>query len=142
MEALIFKSTAIIHDDSAIMNILIVDQNRQMRQAIKSLLADIADNIYECSDEEEAIAYSSEYKPDWILTEVKIEEGNILESVKQLESAFTQARVMVITNYDDSYSREAARKSGASEYVTKDNLIEARRILSAYEKARTVSAKK
>jgi DNA-binding NarL/FixJ family response regulator len=124
------------------MNILVVDQNRQMRQAIKSLLADIADNIYECNDEEEAIACSFEYKPDWVLTEVKIEEGNVLESVKQLESTFSQARIMVITNYDDNYSREAARKSGASAYITKDNLIEARCILSAYGKARTVSVEK
>ncbi len=107
-----------------------------------SLLVDIADSIYECSDEAEAMAYSSEYKPDWILMEIKIVEGNVPESVKQLESAFSQARIMVITNYDDCYSREAARKSGASAYVTKDNLIEARRLLSAYGKTRTVSAEK
>lgn len=117
------------------MNILIIDQNQQMRQAVKSLLADIAENIYECNDEKEAMAYSSEYKPDWILTEVKIEEGNVLASVKQLEAAFSPARVMVITNYDDQYSREAALNSGASAYVTKDNLIEARRLLSAYPRA-------
>jgi hypothetical protein len=49
---------------------------------------------------------------------------------------------MVVTNYDDSYSREAARQSGASAYVTKDNLIEVRRLLSAYGKTRTVSAEK
>jgi CheY-like chemotaxis protein len=113
------------------MNILIVDQNKQSRQAIKSLLADIADQIYECGDEAEAIAHSAEYKPDWILTEVKINEGRVLESIKQLESTFRQARIMIITNYDDSYSREAARQSGACEYVTKDNLITVRRILSA-----------
>lgn len=124
------------------MNILVVEKNKLMRQAIRSLLADIADSIYECDDEAEAMAYSAEYKPDWILMEIKIVEGAVPEAVKQLEATFSQARIMVITNYDDSYSREAARKSGASAYVTKDNLIEARRLLSAYGKSQTFNAEK
>ena len=115
------------------MNILIVDRNEQMRRAIKSLLADIIDRTYECADKEEAIRFSSVYKPDWILMEVEIEEGSIRESVKQLGALYAPARVMVITNYDDNYSREAARQSGASEYATKNNLIEVRRLLSGYE---------
>jgi DNA-binding NarL/FixJ family response regulator len=124
------------------MNILVVEPNKPLRQAIKSLLADIADSIYECSDEAEAMASAAAYKPDWILMEIKIAEGHVPSSIKQLAAAFSPARIMVITNYDDSYSREAARKSGASAYVTKDNLIEVRKLLSACGKARNVRAEK
>jgi CheY-like chemotaxis protein len=48
----------------------------------------------------------------------------------------------MLTQYNDKELREAARLAGASDYVCKENLIEARRILSDYQKAQGVSAEK
>jgi hypothetical protein len=42
---------------------------------------------------------------------------------------------MILTSYDDDELREAARSAGACEYVTKQNLLEVRRILGGQKLA-------
>ena len=56
---------------------------------------------------------------------------NVISATRQIIAAYPQARVMIVTNYDDAGLREAARPAGACEYVVKQNLIEIRRILCA-----------
>ena len=115
----------------AAMNILVVEENEQMRRAIRSLVSDIADQLHECSDRSRAITAYAESRPDWTFVDIRIGNVDELTVVSQIKSAYPKARIVVMTNYDDDDFREAARLAGASDYVCKENLIEVRRILSA-----------
>ena len=53
-----------------------------------------------------------------------------ISATRQLVAAHPEARVIIVTNYDDAGLRESARSAGACEYVVKEELIEIRRILT------------
>ena len=44
--------------------------------------------------------------------------------------AFPEARVVIVTDYDDEPLRQAAREAGACGYVLKENLIALRELIS------------
>jgi DNA-binding NarL/FixJ family response regulator len=113
------------------MNVLIVEDNEQMRRMVKALVGDLFECIFECGDGAEAVLAYKEHCPDWVLMDIDLPEVDGISATRQIIAADPQAQVMIVTNYDDADLREAARSVGACEYVVKQNLIEIRRILSA-----------
>jgi CheY-like chemotaxis protein len=111
------------------MKVLIVDDNKQMRQEIRSLIADLADEFFECADGSEAFAAFSAHRPDWVLMDLAMKGMDGLTATRQILDAWPDARVAIVTIYDDAGLREAARRAGASAYVVKEDLISLRQIL-------------
>jgi len=112
------------------MKVLIVDDNEQMRQEIRRLIDDLADEFYECADGSEAFAAFSAHQPDWVLMDLGMKGMDGLTATKQIIGAWPDARVAIVTVYDDAGLREAARRAGACAYVVKKDLISLRQILS------------
>jgi CheY-like chemotaxis protein len=48
---------------------------------------------------------------------------------RQIITDFPNANICVVTDYNDEQTREAARQTGVSNYVTKENLYEIREII-------------
>lgn len=113
------------------MNLLIVDDSREMRRAIKSFVCDLADELHECADGSESLAAYALHHPDWVLMDIKMKDTDGINATKQLKAAFPEAQIVIVTNYDDAELREAARAAGACGYVVKENLLELRRVLGA-----------
>lgn len=109
--------------------ILIVEDNADMRRTIKELLGDLGE-VYECSNGLEAFSAYSQYCPDWVLMDIKMAGMNGITATRKIKSVFPHARIVIVTGYDDAELREAARRAGACEYVLKENLTEARRVLT------------
>jgi two-component system response regulator DegU len=112
------------------MKVLVVDDNNEMRQTIRSLLGEVGD-IYECSDGSEVLTEYAALMPDWVLMDIKMPKMNGIAATKELLAKYPGARVVMLTQYRDKELKEAARRAGACEYVCKEDLIEVRRILSA-----------
>ena len=111
------------------MNLLIVEDNPKMRRMIKSIVADLADRIDECEDGGEALALYSESQHDWILMDIHLRETSGIAATREIIAAFTDAKIIIVTNYNDAHFRQSAREAGATDYVLKDNLLDVRRIL-------------
>jgi CheY-like chemotaxis protein len=111
------------------MNLLIVEDNARMRQMIKSMVFDLADEIAECEDGARALALYSENQPDWVLMDIQMKDINGLTATKQILAEYKDAKIVIVTNYNDTHFRESAREAGAVDYVLKENLIDIRRIL-------------
>lgn len=111
------------------MNVLIVEDNPKMRRMIKSIVADLADRIDECDDGGKALAIYSESNPDWVLMDIHLRETNGIVATREIISVFHEAKIIIVTNYDDAHFRESAREAGATDYVLKENLLDVRRIL-------------
>ena len=114
------------------MKLLIVEDNTEMRRLIRSMVEDLAEDIRECSDGDQALAAFTDQRPDWVLMDIKMSGMDGLAATRQIISADPTAKVMIVTDYDDLQLREAAREAGASEYVVKENLADARRILQSH----------
>jgi DNA-binding NarL/FixJ family response regulator len=50
-------------------------------------------------------------------------------ATQRIKAAFGEAKVVIVTDYDDPNLRDAAFQAGACEYVIKENLHSLRRIL-------------
>lgn len=111
------------------MKILIAEDNLPMRSVIRRLIVDLADEIIECSDGQAAIAHYHEQHPDWVLMDLEMPIVNGLTATRELIAACPDARILMVTNYDDEAFRQAAAKAGVRGYVLKENLYELRQLL-------------
>jgi CheY-like chemotaxis protein len=115
------------------MTLLIVEDNRAMRQMIKKLVGDLTEAITECSDGNEALAAYRACRPEWVLMDLRMKEMDGLAATRQIIADFPEARIVIVTDYDDAGLRAAAQRSGACAYVIKENLLQLRQLL-AHEK--------
>jgi CheY-like chemotaxis protein len=113
------------------MTVLIADDNFQMRQLLKSLLQDLAAEIYECADGSAALALYRKHRPNWVLLDIEMQPMDGLTASQLLHESFPSARILIVTNYDDDDLREQARRAGACGYLLKENLLGVRQLLRA-----------
>jgi two-component system response regulator DegU len=111
------------------MNLLIVEDNSNMRRMIRAIVADLAERIDECDDGRQAVELYSKNRHDWVLMDIHLKETSGIEATREITSVFHKAKILILTNYNDQHFRESARKAGACGYVLKENLLEVRRIL-------------
>ena len=108
---------------------LIVDDNPRMRWLIKSIIEDMVDQVYECCDGDEAVETYTKLQPDQVLMDIRMNEMDGIIATTQIKAAFADAKILIVTDYDDDDLREAAMAAGASGYVLKQDLFSLRRIL-------------
>jgi CheY-like chemotaxis protein len=116
------------------MKLLIVENNPQMRQMVRAVVADLAEAIAECSDGDEAVtAYAAQQfsREDRVLMDLQMPRVGGLEATRRLRAAFPDAQIIIVTQYDDPHWRAAAVQAGAIGYVLKGNLLDLRRLLQS-----------
>ena len=115
-----------------VMVVLIVEDNPAMRRIIRTFIGDLAD-IVEAPDLADASAAALEAyersRPDWVLMDIRLGPVNGIEASREIKMRHAEARIVIVTDYDDIELREAAVAAGACDYVLKENLVELRGIL-------------
>ena len=111
------------------MTFLIVEDNSEMRRLIRCAVTRENDMVYECSDGSDALASYIQHDPDWVLMDIKMPQLDGIYATRQIKEAFPEARIVVVSHYDDPEMRAGARRAGAADYVLKDNLLAIRRII-------------
>jgi CheY-like chemotaxis protein len=104
------------------LKILIVDDNASVRRLIASIVQPLASEIRECEDGAGAVAAYRVQRPDVVLMDIRLPEVDGIAATKQIRIADPTARIVIVTDYDDSHLREAAAAAGACHYALKDNL--------------------
>jgi DNA-binding NarL/FixJ family response regulator len=110
------------------MRVLIVEDNAAMRRVIRSVIGDMA-HVIECSEGAQAAAAYQRHRPDWVLMDIRMGAVNGIQATGEIKALDPQARVVIVTDYEDAELRQAARAAGACDYVLKEDLFEIRRIL-------------
>jgi len=116
------------------MRIMIVEDNAGMRAMIKQMLIKNLPNIetiHECEDGVEAVRQYAQFHPDWVLMDVELKTMDGLAASKMITSSYSQARIIIVTNYDYPEYREAAKSAGACDFVLKENLLEIPQIINS-----------
>ena len=114
------------------MKLLIVEDNPRMRRMIRDLVADLAEAIAECGDGEEAVASYAAHRfdsDDRVRMDLQMPGIGGLEVTRRIRAAFPDAMIIIVTQYDDPYWRDAAIWAGACGFVLKENLLELRQLL-------------
>jgi two-component system response regulator DegU len=80
--------------------------------------------IWECSDGADAQRAYAEHRPDFVLMHVRMPRMDGLAATRTLWHADPEAKIVIVTDYDDDDIRGAATEAGASGYIHKQNLTE------------------
>ena len=113
------------------MKLLIVDDNAGVRRLIRSIVLPLADDVRECADGAEALAGYMLQHPDVVLMDIEMKEVDGIEATRQITAADREAKVLIVTDYDDEELRQASVRAGACSYVLKQNLTDLVRLLEA-----------
>jgi CheY-like chemotaxis protein len=111
------------------MTFLIVEDNSEMRRLIRRTVTRESDMVYECSDGKDALASYLQHEPDWVLMDIKMPKLDGISATREIKETFPEARIVVVSQYDDPEMREGARRAGAADYVLKDDLLAIRRVI-------------
>lgn len=111
------------------MTILIVEDNREMRRIMKAIVAGLAHRVEERANGCDALTAYATCRPDWVLIDVRLPGMDGIAAVREIRSRFPDARLLIVTQYDDCGLRQAAQAAGASDYVLKDDLLRLRALL-------------
>jgi CheY-like chemotaxis protein len=111
------------------MRLLIVDDNPGIHRVIKSIVSDLVDEIFECTEGPKAVAAYLACRPDVVLMDFAMAEVDGITATRLITAKDPAARIIMVTNYDVAELRDAAREAGACGFVLKENLFELRRLL-------------
>lgn len=117
------------------MKLLIVEDNLLVRRTLRTVVEKLADQIEECGNGRDAVRLYRNLQPDFVLMDIDLGEMNGIAATREITSADPDAKVVIVTNYDEPDLRDEAAKAGASGYVLKENLFEVLDVLSAYDRA-------
>ena len=109
------------------MKIMIVEDNRRMRQMIKGILQQNIKQIKEiceCASGEEALDKHDSFSPDWVLMDIKLNKMNGLTAAEIIAKNNSQIKIIIVTQYNEAVYKNKAKEIGVRAYVLKDNLQE------------------
>jgi CheY-like chemotaxis protein len=108
---------------NAMTTLLIVDDNREMRQLMKSIVSKACDKVFECEDGDEALDAFRAHQPDWVLMDVEMKRMDGLKATSDLVRRYPRAKVIIVTKHVDLQTRLAAREAGAHFLIGKEDLL-------------------
>lgn len=111
------------------MKVLIVDDNTQVRSLLRDYLPASADEIFECSDGDQAFALYQKHLPDWVLMDWQMPNKDGITATREIIAGFPNASICLVTSYDDAFLKSEALEAGAKGFVLKRNLADLETIL-------------
>ncbi|MCA0447040.1 MAG: response regulator transcription factor [Bacteroidetes bacterium] len=106
--------------------VVIVDDNREMRETLKSIIHDLATVVDECEDGSEVLNCYNRLKPDWVLMDISMKKMDGISATKILISQFPDAKVVIVSNYDDDEMKKESEQAGSTGFVPKEKLSSVR----------------
>jgi DNA-binding NtrC family response regulator len=113
--------------------VLIVDDETAQRNIVASILRSAGHSIYEAASVDEALEQVSEFRPEVVLTDLKMPGKSGLTLVEQIASFEQQPEVVVITAFGSVETAVKAMRSGAYDYLNKP--LEREELLLVVERA-------
>ena len=116
------------------MLIQVVDDSSNMREAIKSVLRGLNAEFIEADDGDSAVKQFAARKPDLVIMDIRMERMDGIVATRKIRKLSPDAKVIVLTQYDDNDLRMAAELAGAIGYVLKDDLSQLLKIIQTIPK--------
>jgi two-component system response regulator DegU len=113
------------------MKVLVVDDNQKFRELLRDYLPESVNEIYECAAGNQALAMYKKYFPEWVLMDWQMPDTDGITATREIIAKYPNAKICLITSYDDEILKSASIEAGAIKFVLKRNLFELPEILMA-----------
>lgn len=102
--------------------VLIVDDHPLFRKGLRTMLESLSETVVtgEATTGREAVDLTLLLEPDVVLMDLQMPEGGGLAAIRELSQRKPEARILVVTLFDDDESVFTALKAGARGYILKD----------------------
>jgi DNA-binding NarL/FixJ family response regulator len=100
--------------------LFIVDDHPVVRQGLTQFLNE-EDDLVICGEAEDistAITNIDKYRPDLVITDITLDDGNGLDLISEIKSRF-KIPVLVLSMHDEKFYAERALHAGAKGYIMK-----------------------
>ncbi|HYU45284.1 MAG TPA: sigma-54 dependent transcriptional regulator [Terriglobales bacterium] len=111
------------------LNLLIVDDDRAVREACREVAQSLGFNVQVAESAEHAYRQLDAHSTDAVLLDLRLPGANGLEALHAIKKHRSDALVIVVTGYGTVQSAVQAMKDGAYDYVTKPFSMEELRLL-------------
>ncbi len=91
------------------------------------------DECFELDDGLNVNSIYKEFNPDWVLLDIVMKNVNGIKAAEKLIEEFPEARFVFVSGYTEERYRKKAKELGAAGFVSKENLVEIKRILNKDE---------
>lgn len=112
------------------LKLLLVDDHPPFRRLLGSLFSASHHEVWECESGTDAIWICEKYQPDWVLMDLEMTPLDGLTATREIIIRHPEAKVLLLTQYDDPELRIAARLVGARDCVMKERLAEILHLMS------------
>ncbi|MFZ4619888.1 MAG: response regulator [Bacteroidota bacterium] len=109
---------------------MIVDDNMEMRATLKSVVRDYATVVDECTDGTEVLQHYRNTHPDFVLMDIAMKNIDGIRATKMLLKEYPDAKVVMVSNFDDEEIKTEAMNAGSIGYVHKEYLVTLKRFFS------------
>ena len=104
-------------------SVLVVDDERGVRQSIEMVLKDRYD-VYTAADAGEAVAVLSKKPVDVVLLDIRLPDADGVELIEVFKDIDPDAEIIMVTAVKEVQSAVQAIKAGAFEYLLKPFVVE------------------
>ena len=105
------------------MKIVIVDDDYLVVNSLKTILtANGIEVLGEGYDGEEAVKLYDKHRPDLILMDIRMDKMNGIEATEKILQLDTDAKILLITTFQDDEYISAALSLGCKGYILKQNI--------------------
>jgi len=105
-----------------VIKVMLVDDQMILAEGIKSVI-ETTDDITVCavaSDGAAAVELAEKLRPDVVLMDIRMPNMNGVAATKKIKEILPEAKVIILTTFDDSDYILSAINNGASGYLLKD----------------------
>jgi two-component system, NarL family, response regulator NreC len=107
-------------EDHGRIRVLLADDHRIFREALRMLLANECEVIAEASDGEQAVAIAVQLKPQVVVMDIGMRGIGGLSAARRIVKEAPACKVLMLSEYDEEeYVLEALGEAGAAGYVVK-----------------------
>jgi len=106
-------------EDHGRIRVLLADDHRIMREALRMVLATECEVVAEASDGEQAVAIAAQLKPHVVVMDIGMPGIGGLSAAYRIAKEAPACKVLMLSQFDDEEYLEALGDAGAAGYVVK-----------------------
>jgi DNA-binding NarL/FixJ family response regulator len=109
---------------------MIVDDHPSTREMIRKFLTSPGVTVCECASGSEALAQVRDFKPHWVTMDINMPGLNGFQCTRALLLEHPEARVVIVSSFNEPHFRQFAHDAGAMGFILKENILALRMMLA------------